>query len=279
VRLVAPTSTRRGSVGRLRSPPRAGAHDSSPSPSPPPRIRRSLPSVIAAIFGGDRPCSRCGALRLGHPRLRDLRRARDPDTRPVGRPRRPTQAATAPRLVVDIFAFARVLGTIAPCGCTTEPLGGLQYAFGHIEASRSPQTRLVLEPGSFLFPTPPAQRRRATRPRWAQAEQRASALQSPVCGARPASWSRRSGRPTSARRADLALETWPMPRVLANSRSFDARGVQGHRLVRLGDATLGIDAGVTAVVEPGLTPTLAAEAPADALRTRGRPRCARPGPS
>lgn len=191
-------------------------------------------------------------------------------------PATPTPATTAaapdadptaaPRLVVDIFAFARILGTIAPCGCTTEPLGGLQYAFGYIEANSRPQTRLVVEPGSFLFADPTSPEAARDEPAWAQAEQRATALQARfarlgaqlVSGVGPTDL----GSPKS----DQALATWPMPRVLANSRALDPRGVQPHRLVRLGDATLGVDAGVTAVVEPGLAPALGAEAPADALR-------------
>jgi len=182
-----------------------------------------------------------------------------PDTRPVVTDPAPVKPAAAPRLVVDIFAFARVLGTIAPCGCTTEPLGGLQYAFGHIEAQSRPQTRLVLEPGSFLFPDPKGPEAAHDEASWAQAEQRASALQTRF--ARLAGHLVSGVGPTDlvSPRGDLALETWPLPRVLANSRSLDARGVVGHRLVRLGDATLGIDAGVTAAIDPELAPTLKAE--------------------
>jgi hypothetical protein len=170
-------------------------------------------------------------------------------------------------VVVDIFAFARVLGTIAPCGCTTEPLGGLQYAFGYIEAnSQAPEARLVLEPGSFLFPDPAGAEAPRTRPRGPR----------PSSGRRPCrSGSARLGAqlvsglgPTdlSSPKGDAALTTWPMPRVLANSRALDAHGVQAHRIVaREGDAT--IDAGVTAAVEPALAPTsLNAEPLAAALQ-------------
>ena len=177
----------------------------------------------------------------------------------------PTPAA-APRLAVDIFAFARVLGTIAPCGCTTEPLGGLQYAFGYIEANSRPQTRLVLEPGSFLFPDPAGPEAAKDEPAWAQAEQRASALQTRFAGLGAQLVSGLGPTDLSSPKADLALATYPLPRVLANSRKLDARGVQRHRLVRLGDEALAIDAGVTAVVEPGLAPSLAAAGPAEALR-------------
>ncbi|HEY0135074.1 MAG TPA: multiheme c-type cytochrome [Nannocystis sp.] len=177
----------------------------------------------------------------------------------------PTPAA-APRLTVDIFAFARVLGTIAPCGCTTEPLGGLQYAFGYIEANSRPQTRLVLEPGSFLFADPAGPEAAKDEPAWAQAEQRAAALQTRFAGLGAQLVSGLGPTDLSSPKADLSLETYPLPRVLANSRKLDARGVQRHRLVRLGDDALAIDAGVTAVVEPGLAPSLAATAPAEALR-------------
>ncbi len=174
--------------------------------------------------------------------------------------------ATAPRLVVDIFAFARVLGTIAPCGCTTEPLGGLQYAFGYIEANSRPQTRLVLEPGSFLFADPTSPEAARDEAAWAQAEQRATALQARFTRLGPQLVSGVGPTDLTSPKSDLALETWPMPRVLANSRALDKRGVQPHRLVRLGDAALGVDAGVTAGGEPGLAPALAPGAPAGALR-------------
>jgi len=178
----------------------------------------------------------------------------------------PRTDTSASRLVVDIFAFARVLGTIAPCGGTTEPLGGLQYAFGYIEANSAPQSRLVLEPGSFLFPDPAGPEAAKDAPAWAQAEQRASALQARFAGLGAQLVSGVGPTDLGSPKSDLALATYPLPRVLANSRTLDARGVQPHRLVRLGDAKLAIDAGVTAVVEPGLVPSLAAVAPAEALR-------------
>nr|WP_293270700.1 hypothetical protein [Nannocystis sp.] len=174
--------------------------------------------------------------------------------------------AEAPRLVIDIFAFARVLGTVAPCGCTTESLGGLQYAFGYIEANSQAQSRLVLEPGSFLFPDPAGPEAPKDEATWAQAEQRAAALQTRFSGLAEHLVSGLGPTDLSSPKSDLALETWPLPRVLANCRSLDGRGVQAHRVVRLGDATWAIDAGVTAVIEPGLAPGLHAEPPAEALR-------------
>lgn len=172
----------------------------------------------------------------------------------------------APRLVVDIFAFARVLGTVAPCGCTTESLGGLQYAFGYIEGHSQASSRLVLEPGSFLFPDPAGAEAPKDAAAWGQAEQRAAALQTRFAGLGAQLVSGVGPTDLSSAKAEQALTTWPMPRVLANSRKLDAHGVQAHRVVRLGDATRAIDAGVTAVVEPGLLASANAEAPAEALR-------------
>jgi hypothetical protein len=178
--------------------------------------------------------------------------------------------ATAQRLVVDIFAFARVLGTIAPCGCTTEPLGGLQFAFGYIEANSRPNTRLVLEPGSFLFADPTGPEAAKDEGAWAQAEQRAAALQTRFAGLGAQLVSGLGPTDLISPKGEQALATWPLPRVLASSRALDAQGVQAHRLVRLGDEGSAIDAGVTAVVEPGVAgkaaDKLAAEPLADALR-------------
>ena len=216
------------------------------------RGRSPLFALLGLCTSATLACATCGA-----PEATGI----TPDAKSVK-----ADAPAAPRLVVDIFAFARVLGTIAPCGCTTEPLGGLQYAFGYIEANSSPQNRLVLEPGSFLFPDPAGAEAAKDPPAWAQAEQRASALQTRFAGLGPQLVSGIGPTDLDSPKADLALETYPLPRVLANSRKLDARGVRAHRLVRLGDDKLAIDAGVTAVVEPGLMPSLAAAAPAEALR-------------
>ncbi|MFY0536300.1 hypothetical protein [Nannocystis pusilla] len=71
--------------------------------------------------------------------------------------------AVPPRLTLDLVAFARVMGAVAPCGCTTEPLGGLQYVFGYLGHDIDPQRRLVVEPGGLLIPDPKGPRRRTTR--------------------------------------------------------------------------------------------------------------------
>ena len=38
----------------------------------------------------------------------------------------PVEPAASERIEIDLYAFGRQLGTIAPCGCTTDPPGGLQ---------------------------------------------------------------------------------------------------------------------------------------------------------
>ena len=86
-------------------------------------------------------------------------------------------APEATRAEFQLFAFAEVLGTIAPCGCTTEPLGGLQYAFGYIEQGSDPKSRLVLEPGWFLFRDPKGAEWPTDEAAWKQAHDRAALLQ------------------------------------------------------------------------------------------------------
>lgn len=224
----------------------------------PPSFRRRGRSPLLAVVGlavsAVLACATCG-----HP---------DPaQTTTAGENKGLSVAPVAPpRLVIDIFAFARMLGTIAPCGCTTESLGGLQYAFGYIEANSAATSRLVLEPGSFLFPDPAGPEAPHDTAAWGQAEQRASALQARFAGLGGQLVSGFGPTDISSPSSEQALSTWPMPRVLANSRKLDAHGVLSHRVVRLGDATRWIEAGVTAVVEPGLTASLGAEPPSEALR-------------
>ncbi|MBL4689424.1 MAG: hypothetical protein JKY37_32845, partial [Nannocystaceae bacterium] len=90
---------------------------------------------------------------------------------------RPDQPASEPEMAeFDLFIFGRTLGAIAPCGCTTEPLGGLQYAFGFLGQESSEQARLVIEPGSFLFPERDGPDWPTSDAEWGQARQRATAL-------------------------------------------------------------------------------------------------------
>jgi hypothetical protein len=228
-------------------------HPLRPSPCAARRGRSRLLALAGLAASATLACATCGGP------------ADNPPPATTAGPADPP--AQAGRVVVDIFAFARVLGKIAPCGCTTEPLGGLQYAFGYIEANSAADARLVLEPGSFLFPAeddPEAPRDEAA---WAQAEQRAGALQDRFArlGAQLVS----GVGPTDLRspKGDLALGTYAMPRVLANSRALDDRGVRPHRIaaVKAGGAT--IEVGVTAVVDPALAPAAwKAGASADAAR-------------
>lgn len=161
--------------------------------------------------------------------------------------------ATADRIEVDVFAFGRQLGAIAPCGCTTEPLGGLQYAFGHIEHTADDASRLVLMPGSMLFPLPGDAEAPTDEAGWAQADQRAEVLHerfaklgdSLVVGLGPGDVLSPAG--------DDALTKYPLPRVLTNAAP-DATlppGVTKSRQVDLGH---GLRASVFMVLDPALVP-------------------------
>ncbi|MFO7566708.1 MAG: cytochrome c family protein [Enhygromyxa sp.] len=161
-------------------------------------------------------------------------------------------SAAAARYEIDLFAFGRQLGTIAPCGCTTEPLGGLQYAFGYIEARSEPGRRLILEPGSFLFPDPDGAEAPSDEAGWAQAQQRAellhkrfSQLDGLVSGLGPTDFASGSSA--------AALSSLPLPRVIANLEAGDAvptvPTVEGHRVIPLGR---GLSAAITQVVDPQL---------------------------
>lgn len=158
-------------------------------------------------------------------------------------------SASPERHEIDLFAFGRQLGTIAPCGCTTEPLGGLQYAFGYIEAHSQPGQRLILEPGSFLFPDPDGAEAPTDEAGWAQAQQRAALLQGRfsqldglVSGLGPTDFASSS--------AAAALSSLPLPRVIANLEAGAAvKTVERQRVIPLGR---GLSAAVTQVVDPKL---------------------------
>ncbi|HLT36798.1 MAG TPA: multiheme c-type cytochrome [Enhygromyxa sp.] len=158
-------------------------------------------------------------------------------------------ATDATRHEIDLFAFGRQLGTIAPCGCTTEPLGGLQYAFGYIEAHSSAGQRLILEPGSFLFPDPDGAEAPTDEAAWAQAQQRAELLQRRfsqldglVSGLGPTDFASSSSAG--------ALASLPLPRVIANIEAGVAVAtVERQRRIQLGH---GLSAAVTLVVDPQL---------------------------
>jgi hypothetical protein len=168
------------------------------------------------------------------------------------------KAAAQPRLEVDIFALGRVLGTLAPCGCTTEPLGGLQYLFGFLEANTNAAARLVITPGSFLFPDTDGPEAPKDEAAWAQAEQRARVLQarfsglgaSLVAGIGPFDLPAPEAK---ARRLEMAV-----PRVLANGHvkapapagSTRAAEIPPHRIVRLASGDRTIAVGITAAIDP-----------------------------
>ncbi len=156
------------------------------------------------------------------------------------------------RVELDLFVFGRVRGTIAPCGCTTEPLGGLQYAFGYIEAHAEPGAMLVLEPGSFLYPEPGSPEWPLDEQGWAQAQERAKALQGRfaslgdmlVSGVGPID----VRSPTGA----AALGSYPLPRVVANLTSpLEGAGkLPPHRMQTLARDGVSLQVGVTAVIDP-----------------------------
>jgi len=159
------------------------------------------------------------------------------------------QPAKERRAEFEIYAFAEVVGTIAPCGCTTEPLGGVQFAFGTIEASGRPKQRLVLEPGSFLFPHRGGPLWPEDEAGWEQAHQRAAVLQGRfsalgdhlVSGIGPSDLGSPQGRE--------ALDRYPMPRVAANVPGL---GFSAHAIVPLESEGLTWRVGVTTVVDPSL---------------------------
>jgi hypothetical protein len=170
-------------------------------------------------------------------------------------------AATDPersqRYEIDLFAFGRQLGTIAPCGCTTEPLGGLQYAFGYIETESTAGQRLVLEPGSFLFPDPDGPEHPSDEAAWAQAHQRAELLQGRfaaldglVSGLGPTDY--------ASSKSGAALAQMPLPRVAANlAKNARPAEVERVRTIPLGH---GLSAAVTHVIDPELASAARAEA-------------------
>ncbi|MEZ4427461.1 MAG: multiheme c-type cytochrome, partial [Nannocystaceae bacterium] len=189
-------------------------------------------------------CASCGR---STPQGKSGPDASPPQTEPISKA--PAKKAVVARQVVDLFILGRALGTIAPCGCTTDPLGGVQYALGFIHKQGFPENYLVIEPGSLLFPEPGSAEAPTDEAGWAQAKLRADVL-----GARLQALGDRlvSGvGPTdlASPAGVAALETYALPRVLANAPSAHEKGlVARHRKVQVG----GVTAGVTAVVDPAL---------------------------
>ena len=157
-----------------------------------------------------------------------------------------TANAPADRVEVDLFAFGAQQGYVAPCGCTTEPLGGLPFALGYIDDASGPAGRLILEPGSLLFPGKDDPEAPTDEASWAQAERRASLLHERfsawgdalISGVGPADVRSPAGA--------AALRTYALPRVLTN-----AAPTEGFTRVldrRVADADLAVRA--YAVVAP-----------------------------
>lgn len=186
------------------------------------------------------------------------------------------------RAEFHLYSFARVAGTIAPCGCTTEPLGGLQYAFGYIESQSGADNRLVLEPGSFLFPEKDGPFWPEDDAAWEQARDRAKLLHTRFSALGSALVS--GIGPTDVVSPDgvAPLRTFGMPRVAANvTLPAPAKDVAlpPHRIVELTDRGVTWKVGVTSIVDPALAgsdalgtisdPVAAATATSAAMRKAG----------
>lgn len=159
----------------------------------------------------------------------------------------PKVAAPSARAEFELYAFAEIVGTIAPCGCTTEPLGGVQFAFGAIEADSEPKERLVVEPGSFLFPQPEGPLWPTDEPSWEQARDRARVLQQRFSALGEQLVSGVGPTDVAAPEGVRALADYPLPRVVAN---VPALSLPTHRRVTLESEGVQWHVGVTAVVDP-----------------------------
>lgn len=169
----------------------------------------------------------------------------------------PKPVAEVARAEFEIIAFGRVLGTIAPCGCTTEPLGGLQYALGWLTANTEANARLVIEPGGFLYPDPKGPYAPPDEAGWKQAESRAGLLAhrfaelgaSLVSGIGPMDAVSPAGV--------AALGTHALPRVAANLEPVASLSVAKHKVVALENEGVSWKVGVTTVIDPALVGTAA----------------------
>jgi hypothetical protein len=169
----------------------------------------------------------------------------------------PTETPASPRVELDVFAFGRQLGQIAPCGCTTDPLGGLAFAFGYVDGASTTSTRLVLQPGSFLFPELGDPEAPEDEAGWAQADERAALLtkafarygKSFVVGVGPSDVTSPAGA--------AALTKHALPRVLTNAASDDA-GFAREQIVEFDtEHARGLRAIVYEVVDPAMTENVA----------------------
>ena len=206
----------------------------------------------------------------------NARHGKDPEISP------PVVSAQRPTL--DLFALGRTLGTVAPCGCTTEPLGGLPYLLGTLAAA-SAGPRVVVEPGSLLFPDPAGPEAPTNPAAWVQATRRAQILQEAFAKLAPGFVA--GVGPTDVLTPGDQAKATPLslPRVLANGRlpsttaATDTPGVAPHRLITHSSAGLTMRIGVSAVVDPDLagatdlapleSPTVAAKRQVAAMRSEG----------
>jgi hypothetical protein len=161
------------------------------------------------------------------------------------------------RVEFDLLAVGRVLGTVAPCGCTTEPLGGLQYAFGFVTEQTEPGAFAVIEPGSFLYPGPEGHEAPHDEAEWAQAHRRAQMLHSRFSALGDALVSGLGPHDVRSPAGLEALGTHRLPRVLANRRGPDEDDtvlaeIPAHRVISLQRGGLALQLGVTAILDPSL---------------------------
>ncbi len=198
---------------------------------------RLTPTIALPALLGLAACTSCG------------KRANSPTPQDTAAHKPPA----APRHELHIFAFGRVKGHIAPCGCTTEPLGGLAYAFGYIEGTSTPESRLVLEPGSFLYPDPAgpdAPDGPADDAGWEQAQQRASILHARFSALGEALVSGLGPLDLTSPTTSGALNKYPLLRVLANSKSPGAGAP--FRLTRIKAGQRQVVVGITGVTDPSV---------------------------
>lgn len=154
------------------------------------------------------------------------------------------------RAEFDVVAFGRVLGTIAPCGCTTEPLGGLQYAFGWLAAQGPDDAHLVVEPGSFLYPDPKGPYAPGDAAGWEQAESRATLLHERFAALGAQLVSGVGPFDLVAPAGVKALATHALPRTVANLPLPADSPIARHRLVTLQSQGVRWSVGVTQVIDP-----------------------------
>ena len=69
------------------------------------------------------------------------------------RPTQPTSAVDQPQRVADVYFSTEVVGYIEPCGCTTEPLGGIQRLANVILSSKVEHA--LVDAGNFFLPKTP----------------------------------------------------------------------------------------------------------------------------